>query len=233
MENFKKLGLLFAVITMAVVLMPRSIPAAAAEQPSFRGKIDPILKTYCRECHRPGGAGYEESGLDLRTYDGLMRGTKHGPVVTPGDAFTSNLMVLIEGRADKSITMPHKTAQPTPTKTDRRVIRAWIAKSASDNDVFQNAVRPILDKYCLACHQPGGKGYETSGLDMRTHESLMKGTKFGPVIVPRDPFTSNFMVVMEGRAGASLRMPHSERRDLSKAERQLIRAWINQGATNN
>ena len=49
---------------------------------------------------------------------------------------------------------------------------------------FKADVRTILDDYCMGCHVPGGKGYEKSGLDLRTYQSLMKGTKFGPVITP-------------------------------------------------
>ena len=41
---------------------------------------------------------------------------------------------------------------------------------------YKKDVVPILHDYCLSCHQPGGKGYEKSGLDMRTYDSLMKGT---------------------------------------------------------
>lgn len=33
---------------------------------------------------------------------------------------------------------------------------------------FKANVSPIIHDYCLSCHEPGGKGYEISGLDMRT-----------------------------------------------------------------
>ncbi|MDP6788885.1 MAG: c-type cytochrome domain-containing protein, partial [Rhodospirillales bacterium] len=190
-------------------------------------------RTYCLDCHEPGGAGYEESGLDLRTYEGLMKGTKFGPVVTPGDAFTSNLMVLIEGRAAKEIRMPHRSYQQGPSKSDRKLLRAWINVGAKDSAIFRDQVYPILELYCLECHLPGGKGYEESGLDMRDYENLMKGTMFGPIIVPGDAFTSNIMVLLEGRSKFGLKMPFAEERNLSKWEKHLVRAWINRGALNN
>ena len=166
----------------------------------------------------------------MRTYESLMKGTKHGPVVVPGDAVSSNLMVLIEERADKSLKMPHNEYRLAPSKTDRQEIRAWIIDGAKDNDAFHDAVYPSLGIHCLECHQPGGRGYEKSGLDMSTYETLMKGTKHGPVVVPGDAFSSNLMVLIEGRADKSLDMPHFDRGDLSRWEKHLIRAWIIGGA---
>ena len=207
-------------------------PARAAH-PSFKSDIFPILEYYCLECHQPGGAGYESSGLDMRNYDALMKGTKYGPVVVPGAAFTSNLMVLIEGRADKSLKMPHHEYRLGPSKKDRRIIRAWIVDGAKKNDAFHVAVQPLLGIHCLECHQPGGRGYANSGLDMRTYETLMNGTIHGPVVVPGDAFSSNLMILIEGRADKSLKMPHFDRGDLSRWEKHLIRAWIIRGAEDN
>jgi hypothetical protein len=121
-------------------------------------------------------------------------------MVIPGDAYTSNLMVLIEGRADTEIMMPHGSYRQEPTRKDRILLRVWINDGAKDSDVFRDEVLPILDMYCLECHLPGGVGYEKSGLDMRDYESLMKGTRFGPVVNPGDAFTSNLMVLIEGRS---------------------------------
>ncbi len=102
----------------------------------------------------------------------------------------------------------------------------------ADHATFKEDVQPILHKYCLECHVPGGQGYEASGLDIRTYESLMKGTNYGPIVVPGDAFTSNMMVLIEGRAGSRLKMPHG-RKDLSRWEKLMLRRWINRGAQNN
>lgn len=206
---------------------------ARADHPSFKDHVFPILKTYCLDCHQPGGDGFEKSGFDLSNYQSLMKGTKFGPMVIPGDAYTSNLMVLIEGRADKEITMPHGSYRQEPTRKDRILLRVWINDGAKDSDVFKDKVLPILDMYCLECHLPGGVGYEKSGLDMRDYQSLMKGTRFGPVVVPGDAFTSNLMVLIEGRSKYGTKMPYMDQRDLSRREKYLIRAWINRGAKNN
>ncbi len=230
--NREKFGLLFAALTLAVIALGSPVSVEAAH-PSFKSVIYPILEYYCLECHQPGGRGYEKSGFDMRTYESLMKGTKHGPVVVPGDAFSSNLMVLIEGRGDKSLKMPHNEYRLGPSKTDRQEIRAWITDDAKDDDAFHDTVHPSLGIHCLECHQQGGRGYDKSGLDMSTYETLMKGTKHGPVVVPGDAFSSNLMVLIEGRADKSLDMPHFDRGDLSRWEKHLIRAWIIGGAKNN
>lgn len=98
---------------------------------------------------------------------------------------------------------------------------------------YQNQVSPIIHDYCLNCHEPGGKGYEKSGLDMRTYPSLMKGTQFGSVIKPGDSFTSILIQVVEGRVHASIKMPYGMSGGLSKENIGLLKKWVDQGAKDN
>lgn len=105
--------------------------ATAQEAASFKEDVFPIIELRCLECHVPGGAGYEASGLDLRTYDGLMKGTNHGPVVVPRSAFESNLVAVIDHRTDPAIRMPHNAKKMS--KCERFAIRAWINQGARDN----------------------------------------------------------------------------------------------------
>lgn len=105
--------------------------AAAQEATSFKEDVFPIIELRCLECHVPGGPGYEASGLDLRTYEGLMKGTKHGPVVVPRSAFESNLVAVIDHRVDPAIRMPHNAKKMS--KCERFAIRAWINQGAHDN----------------------------------------------------------------------------------------------------
>jgi hypothetical protein len=98
---------------------------------------------------------------------------------------------------------------------------------------YKNDIRPILNDYCLSCHQPGGKGYEKSGLDMRTYQSLMQGTKYGAVIKPGDSFTSVLIMLVEGRADPSIKMPFGINGNLSKDKISLLKKWVDQGAKDN
>lgn len=98
---------------------------------------------------------------------------------------------------------------------------------------YKNDVLPIIHDYCLNCHEPGGKGYEKSGLDMSTYQSLMKGTKFGTVIKPGDSFTSILIQLVEGRAHASIKMPLGMNGGLAKDKIETLKKWVNQGAKDN
>lgn len=98
---------------------------------------------------------------------------------------------------------------------------------------FSQDVKPILDQNCSRCHQAGGKGKQASGFDVTTYESLMKGTRFGPMVIAGDAESSNMVVLIEGRADPSIRMPHLEKEPLAPEDIRTIRSWIDQGAVNN
>lgn len=97
---------------------------------------------------------------------------------------------------------------------------------------YAEDVAPIFRGRCVSCHAPGGQGYEASGLDLTSYAGLMKGTKYGPMIVPGDPEVSNLMRLLDWRASAELRMPHGKKK-LSVCDRDAVRAWIRQGAKDN
>ena len=105
--------------------------SAYAEHAGFKNEIFPIFKEHCVECHQPGGDGFEKSGLDMRTYEGIMKGTEHGPIIVPGDAFLSNLNVIIEGRTAHDIRMPYHGKELT--KWERVLIRRWVNRGAKDD----------------------------------------------------------------------------------------------------
>lgn len=113
------------------------------------------------------------------------------------------------------------------------VVGGWAFDAAAQDAVsFKEDVFPIIELRCLECHQPGGEGYEASGLDLRTYDGLMKGTNFGPVVVPRSAFESNLIAVIDHRTDPKIRMPHNAKK-MSKCERLSLRFWINQGARDN
>jgi len=118
----------------ATAILAGGIPgsAAAKEEPvSYSEDIRPILQVRCFECHQKGGLGAEASGLDMSTYEGLMKGTKFGPMIVPGDPDTSNLMRLIDHKTDKAIHMPHNKKKLTSCDID--LFRRWIKQGAPNN----------------------------------------------------------------------------------------------------
>jgi len=97
---------------------------------------------------------------------------------------------------------------------------------------FSEDILPLLKWRCAACHQPGGAGYEKSALDLTTYQGVMKGTSFGPMIVPGNPEASNLMRLLDWRVSAAIRMPHGKKQ-LSSCDRNSIRTWIREGAKDN
>jgi len=117
---------------IAFSLVPLAIAGCGESAVSFSQDVKPILDKSCLECHQVGGKGYQASGLLMTTYDDLMKGTRNGPMIIAGDVLGSNLVVLIEGRADPSISMPHGERKPI-AKKDIQTIRLWIEQGAKNN----------------------------------------------------------------------------------------------------
>ena len=105
--------------------------ACSASSVSYSKDIKPILSQYCYECHLPGKQGVEASGFDMSSYQSLMKGGKFGPLIKPGDAFTSALNMLVEGRASPSIRMPHHKDKLPDRDTD--LLKRWVNEGAKDN----------------------------------------------------------------------------------------------------
>ena len=111
---------------------PANAARGAAAPVSFKEDVQPIFQVYCAGCHQPpNGEGYKASELDLTSYQGVMKGTKYGPMVIPGDAENSNLMRLLDWRVSPQIRMPH--AKKQLGLDERKTIRTWISQGAKDN----------------------------------------------------------------------------------------------------
>ena len=97
---------------------------------------------------------------------------------------------------------------------------------------FQNDVQPLISKYCSECHVPGGDGAVKSGFVIDTYASVMKGTKYGPVVVAGDPLSSSLYRLVAGKVDPSIQMPHGKEA-LAPEEIVTIERWIEQGAKDN
>ena len=109
---------------------------------------------------------------------------------------------------------------------------ATLVACSSRDLSYSRDVQPILAKNCLECHAPGKEGFEASGFDMSSYQSLMKGGKFGALVKPGDAFTSALNMLVEGRANPSIRMPHSKEK-LPDKDVETLKVWVNQGAKDN
>jgi Planctomycete cytochrome C len=120
------------------------------------------------------------------------------------------------------------TAYCAPKDQPKRVF----PPTSQSKKSFKEDVVPIFVGRCVSCHQPNEEGTEKSGLDLTSYAGVMKGTKFGPMVIPGDPESSNLMLLLDWRASPELRMPHGKKQ-LSSCDRNDIRAWIREGAKDN
>jgi cytochrome c553 len=130
------------------------------------------------------------------------------------------------------------------------VVLASLLSACGQRQVsYQKDIHPILQANCATCHSQNGIGYAKSGFSVESYASLMKGTKFGPVIERGSSAQSNLVWLLEHRAHPQINMPKSceQMTDNGKncavasttAERlsdhdvSLIARWIDQGAKDN
>ena len=170
------------------LLVPLSIwgalsMAAVFAQPSFERDVEPIFKTNCYSCH----GGTAMVGLDLRTATSILRGSHEGPVVAKHAPEASLLYRKVSRRM-----MPPPAFNLKLTDSEIDTVRRWIeagapsdeeatiaAKREEETARFEELALPIFEDRCFACHaadQPMG------GLDLRTVQSVLKGSEGGPVI---------------------------------------------------
>ena len=91
-----------------------------------------------------------------------------------------------------------------------------VAGLAADQPVTYQTLQPILESRCGSCHGSA----PSAGLRLTDYESLMEGSRDGPVVVPNEPDESVIVQVLnEG---------HFAR--LNDEEMALLRQWIATGA---
>lgn len=109
--------------TASVNEEPAATESVALSAVSYASNVYPILEAKCVKCH---GVESKKEGLDMLTYDNLMKGSRNGAVVTPGDANNSLLVQLIlEGE------MPNRGTKVTPEEL--QLIIEWINQGALNN----------------------------------------------------------------------------------------------------
>lgn len=106
---------------------------------------------------------------------------------------------------------------------------------------FAGDIQPIFLASCIVCHDKSAEGYASSGFSLGDYESVMKGTKFGPVVIANSSISSTLYLVIASKTSPEIHMPPhhdnslAEGRGMPLSEHQigLIQAWIDQGARNN
>lgn len=202
------------------------VPAKTLE---FEKDVLPVLRENCLRCH---GEKKQKGELDLRTAAGILRGGKSGEVIIPGKPGESRLFELIS----KGEMPPGKKTRLNPAK--QNLIRSWIEGGArskehpggapSERKVTEHDITPLLMLRCTVCH---GARKREAELDLRTRESMLKGGKSGPAMVPGKPGES--LMIKKIRAGA---MPPARKlvvvsvKFMRPNELKMLERWIEAGA---
>jgi mono/diheme cytochrome c family protein len=97
---------------------------------------------------------------------------------------------------------------------------------AEDKIEFSAKIRPIFQQSCIKCHGPEK---QKGKLRLDSKSAAFKGSENGPVIKPGKADESELYKRVTLPASNEDRMPN-EGDSLSKAQTDLIRDWINQGA---
>ena len=99
---------------------------------------------------------------------------------------------------------------------------------------YQHDVRPIFVDKCIDCHTPPyGAGYRQTGMDLESYTSLMKGSIYGPVVVPGNSKRSPLNMLVEGRAGDLSRQMEISHTPVTEHEIEVLQLWVEQGAPDN
>jgi mono/diheme cytochrome c family protein len=118
-----------------MLVLPCSLFAADAV--TYAKNVQPVLADRCYSCH---GAEKQKGGLRLDSIEGIIKGGKKGPILTPGNPSKSTLYSLTLLPAGDDDRMPAKGDPLTQAQTD--ALREWIAAGAIFNGIAVAAPAP-------------------------------------------------------------------------------------------
>lgn len=230
---------LFRVFLTTIVL---GAHGAAMAQVTTYVDVAPVLAGRCAICHRGEGAPL---GLKLDGLEGLLAGSRSGPVVVAGDPAGSELVRRIKGASLPRMPM---TGPPFLSDAEIAMIERWVAQGlqagaaataipaatparpAPGEPVTYLHVAPILATRCAKCHTGQGlMGPAPEGYRLTSYEATLAAADRARV-VPGHPDASELVRRIRGQARP--RMPFDGPPYLDDAEVELVVEWIRQGARN-
>lgn len=118
---------LYAWLAICIVSGATARADDASTAPDYAEHIAPIFAKYCLGCHAADGP---EAGLDLESHAAALRGSEQRPVIVAGDATSSLLIQVLDGRAEPA--MPPEGSE-APTEDEIALLRAWIDAGAENS----------------------------------------------------------------------------------------------------
>ncbi len=183
----------------------------------FVNEIMPVISSNCTMsgCHdNISRAG----GIDLTNYTKIMK------FVKPGNPNDSKLYKVVKLTNEDRMPPP---PMPPLSQTQKDKIYKWINQGAKNNYcaascdtavfTYSGAVKPVMDKKCVGCHNPANLG---GNIDISTYSTIkivaLNGKLYGSVA---------------HQTGYSS-MPKNSAK-LSDCEIRQFQKWISAGALNN
>ncbi len=217
-------------LALAVVFFPGSLwaqendPVGVGQQ-LFVEQVGPLLVSRCGQCH---GGKQQKAELDLTSLAGIKKGGETGPLLVAGKPDESLLLTMVvEGE------MPPEGKKPL-TDQEIKLLRRWIESGASlevvatSERVSQWSVLPVLQLRCTVCH---GTRVRQGELDLRTRESIIRGGKSGPAMVPGKPEESLLLKrIHDGEMPPKRKLVEFSIKPMEETEIELVTKWIQQGA---
>ena len=99
---------------------------AAGEAPTFADVTAIIAKYHCTVCH---GGTEPRAGLSLDDHKSMLKGSKRGPVIVPGNPAKSEIIHRLKGKSEPR--MPF-TGPPWLSDDEIATIERWIAAGARE-----------------------------------------------------------------------------------------------------
>ena len=155
---------------LGVEVRPR--PTSLASADPFLDIVHPMLERRCMKCHN---ADKRENGLNMTTYESLLKGGDSGRVISPGKSDVSELYRRISLPHDDEEFMPAKGK--TPLSDDQiEIVRWWIDAGAPHaKTVAEVGVEPQIESLLAAelGFEPSASQNKTSATNVGADPALV------------------------------------------------------------
>lgn len=218
------------------------LPLAAHAQRVSYDELAPILAARCVMCHTGAGAPL---ALRLDSLQGVLEGSKNGPVVKAADAQGSELIRRLKGLSQPRMPM---TGPPYLSDAETQLFERWVASGLEAGSGASAAsaaqapparpgpgeavtyahVAPIFATRCAKCHSANGlMGPAPEGYVLTSYEATLASADRARVVPGAAPASE---LVRRIRGQARPRMPFDGPPYLSDEDIALVAEWVNQGA---
>jgi hypothetical protein len=161
--------------------------------------------------------------LEFPCWDGYYGRTSENKIVKNTILVILAVLIIITGHLGGSLTHGNNYFFSSKNK----ISAASIPNAIDSLNYYTHVIKPILNEYCLACHQPSKK---SGDWDISTDSSLLKGGKYGHTIIAGDVEHSELIKRLESSIGSKKHMPPITMPQPKAIELFLLKEWIKNGA---